>query len=228
MQHVVDFTDHAGRPAKLIWSDQADKVLPPLTNLCFYFVHPEFNLDDFNFTAFRRDVLARADEQLRLEIFCIPGGNDADCAHHYRKELEARGDLLEQVHEVERAESDPEYAATRRPKAKLPGLVSSHSSLSLAYHGLVFVYRDASWNRGDDEQTIDVVQFDPDLSPEELGPREPLKPHPLLQTTQLPATKKSKVEKYEDQGVWVWFHDHMPHHWWYPALHATFGAQDMG
>ncbi|RFN52993.1 hypothetical protein FIE12Z_2764 [Fusarium flagelliforme] len=203
-------------------------VLPPLTNLCFYFVHPEFNLDNFNFTAFWDDVLARADERLRLEIFCTPGGTDADCAHHYRKELEARGDLLEQVREVERAENDPEYAAARKPEGKLPGLVSSHSSLFLAYHGLVFVYRDATWDREDDEKTIDVVQFDPDFHPEELGPGEQIKPQPPLRTTQVRATRKSEIEKYEDQGVWVWFHDHMPRHWWYPALHATFGAQDMG
>lgn len=227
-QHVIDFTDHAGRPAKLIWYNKADNVLPPLTNLCFYFVHPHFNIENFNFTALWDDVLARADERLRLEIFCIPGGTDKDCAHHYRKEFDARGDLLEQVHEVEKAEKDLEYAAPRKPKGKLLGLVSSHGSLSLAYHGLVFIFRDATWNRDDEEKTIDIAQFDTDFHPEELEPGESIKPKAPLQTTQMPATKKSRVEKYEDQGVWFWFYNHMPLHWWYPALHATFAAQNRG
>lgn len=104
-QDIIHITDHAGRPARLLWCHSRHEVLIPLASICFYFVHPSLNLDDFNFNKFRDDVLHNADDwlQLRVDIFFIPGGTDADCIEHYRKELKYRGDVLEQIREVQEA-----------------------------------------------------------------------------------------------------------------------------
>ncbi|RGP78610.1 hypothetical protein FLONG3_3232 [Fusarium longipes] len=229
MQHTIDFTDHAGRPAKATWSDRKHKVLPPLSSLCFYFVHPVSDLDDLDLRSFWRDIKNGHREGFRFEIFCIPGGSNNDCAQHYRKELEARGDVFEQVREVNRAMSDPEYAATRKPQGKLPGLVSSHRHPgALSYHGLVIVYKDVTWNREDDDKTFDVVQFGPALTSDDYEPGDEIVVQEPLKTTRVRATSKSEIERYEDQGVWSWFTDHKPSNWWYDVYTATNEAGDLG
>ncbi|CAF3562889.1 unnamed protein product, partial [Fusarium graminearum] len=137
--HFIDFKDHASRPAETFWSGQKHRVLPPLPSLCFYFVHPDFNLDELDLRAFWRD------------------------------ELKARGDIFEQVREASRAYKDPEYAAARKAQGKLPGLVTSHRYPgALVYHGLVIIYKDATWNREDEDKTFDVIKFGPALTSEDL------------------------------------------------------------
>jgi hypothetical protein len=101
-QHVIDFTDNAGRPAKITWSKHPREILPLLPSLCFYFVHPDFSLDDLNLTFFWRDLGSRGGDPFRFELFCIPSGSDADCAQNYRDELEAQGDVFKQVREAEK------------------------------------------------------------------------------------------------------------------------------
>ena len=171
IQYTIDFKDHTGRPTKATWFGRKYQVLPPLPSLCFYFVHPDFNLEKLNLGCFWQDVRECLHEAFRFEIFSIPRGSNADCAQHYREELEARGDVFEQVREVDRAKRNPEYAATRKAQGKLPGLVSSHRYPgAMAYHGLVIVYKDATWNREDEDKTFDVVQFGPALTSEDSEP----------------------------------------------------------
>lgn len=71
--HFIDFKDHASRPAETFWSGQKHRVLPPLPSLCFYFVHPDFNLDELDLRAFWRDVIDGLYGPFRFEMFCIPG-----------------------------------------------------------------------------------------------------------------------------------------------------------
>ncbi|EYB21408.1 hypothetical protein FG05_06431 [Fusarium graminearum] len=156
--HFIDFKDHASRPAETFWSGQKHRVLPPLPSLCFYFVHPDFNLDELDLRAFWRDVIDGLYGPFRFEMFCIPG-----------EELKARGDIFEQVREASRAYKDPEYAAARKAQGKLPGLVTSHRYPgALVYHGLVIIYKDATWNREDEDKTFDVIKFGPALTSEDL------------------------------------------------------------
>ncbi|KAJ4011767.1 hypothetical protein NW752_004168 [Fusarium irregulare] len=189
IQHIIDFEDHTGRPAKATWFGRKYQVLPPLPSLCFYFVHPDFNLEKINLGCFWQD--------------------------HYREELEARGDVFEQVREVDRAKRDPEYAATRKAQGKLPGLVSSHRYPgAMAYHGLVIVYKDATWNREDEDKTFDVVQFGPALTSEDSESGDKIIVQEPLTTTRVRATSKEDSERFEDQGVWSWFMNHKPINWW--------------
>ncbi|KAM0238673.1 hypothetical protein ACHAPO_003645 [Fusarium lateritium] len=111
--HILDLTDHAGRPAKMNWCAQPEETIPPLTSWCFYFFYPDFSLDELDTCRLRRDIQGGYGDPIRYELFCIPGGSNADCAQHYREELEACGDDFEQVREAEKAEKDPAYAAVR-------------------------------------------------------------------------------------------------------------------
>ncbi|KAL4724725.1 hypothetical protein ACLX1H_008170 [Fusarium chlamydosporum] len=155
-QHVIDFTDHAGRPAKMTWLSQPEEVLPPLLNICLYFVHPNFDLDGLDLAYLRRDIRNGDGDPVRFELFCIPEGSNADCAQHYREELEARGEDSEQVREVERAEKDSEYAAVREPRGRLPGLASSQRHEGgMAYHRFVWVYKDPTYSHDDDDKGFD-------------------------------------------------------------------------
>ncbi|PNP73379.1 hypothetical protein FNYG_13277 [Fusarium nygamai] len=234
-QYDVNFADHAGRPAKMVWSNPPRNILIPLPSLSFYFVHPEFSLDDLEMWQLLTDIRGDGDP-IRFEMFHIPGASEADCAQHYRDELKARGDVSEQVQQAGKAyedwedkEKDAQYAAEQEPHGKLPGLISSQRSLNLCYHGVVFVHKDPEWKFQDQEQYVDVVEFDPALTPDdyELGELEMRGPQPSLKTTHMSATKKSKVLRYEDQGVWMWFLDHRDWLWWDRMITATFQAQSM-
>ncbi|KAF9764137.1 hypothetical protein IL306_002890, partial [Fusarium sp. DS 682] len=186
-QHVVNFTDHAGQRAKMTWSKPSRNILIPLPSLCFYFLHPDFSLNDLDLRKFHGPIRDGDGDPSRFEMFCIPGASDADCAQHYRDELKARGDVFEQVREVDKAFEDWEhggnlgkdvqYATEQEPHGKLPGL-------------------DRTWKRDDEEQTFDIVQFDPALTQEDYDPYEweRRKPQAPFKTTRVSATKKSKVE----------------------------------
>ncbi|KAF4496390.1 hypothetical protein FAGAP_7463 [Fusarium agapanthi] len=167
----------------------------------------------------------------------LKSANEADCAQHYRDEVKARGDVSEQVRQAgktyedwEDKEEDAQYAAEQEPHGKLPGLISSQRSLNLCYHGVVFVYKDPEWKFQNQEQYVDVVEFDPALTADdyELGELEMRGPQRPLKITNMSATKKSKVLQYEDQGVWMWFLDHRDWRWWDRMIAATFQAQSMG
>ncbi|KAF4951613.1 hypothetical protein FGADI_7389 [Fusarium gaditjirri] len=234
--YVASFADHTGRPATMVWNNQPRNILIPLPSLAFYFVHSEFSLDSFEKWKFLLDIREDGDP-IRFEMFHIPGASEADCAQHYRDELKARGDVSEQVRQVEKAyedwedkEENAQYAAEQEPHGKLPGLISSQRSLNLCYHGVVFVYKDPEWKFQEQEQYIDVVEFDPALTADdyELGELERRGPQSPLKITHMSATKKSKVLRYEDQGVWFWLLDHRDYLQWLRRIEATFEAQSMG
>ncbi|KAI1066966.1 hypothetical protein LB507_011365 [Fusarium sp. FIESC RH6] len=186
-------------------------------NLCFYFVHPDFNLEKLNLGCFWKDVRECLHEAFPFEIFSIPRGSNADCVQHYREELEARGDVFEQVREVDKAKRDPEYAAAREAQGKLTGLVSSHKYPgAMAYHGLVI------------DRTFEVVQFGPALTSEDFEPGDRKIVQEPLMTTRVRATSKEDSQRFEDQGVWSWFMNHKPSNWWYDVLYATTDARDLG
>ncbi|KAF5553486.1 hypothetical protein FMEXI_2403 [Fusarium mexicanum] len=205
-QHVVNFADHAGRPAKIVWSNLPRNILIPLPSLSFYFVHPEFPLDDLEIWHFLTDI-RRDGDPIRFEIFHIPGASEAECAQHYRDEVKARGDVSEQVRQAGKAYEDWEnkeeyaqHAEEQEPHGKLPALVSLQRSLNLLYHGVIFVYKDPEWKFQDQQQYVDVVEFDPALTAHdyELGELEIRGPQPPLQITHMSATKKFIVLQYED------------------------------
>ncbi|GKU03004.1 hypothetical protein FLAG1_05394 [Fusarium langsethiae] len=228
-QHVVDFTDHAGRPAKMTWCAQREEILPPLTSWCFYFVHPEFILDELNLSHFQYEIQNGYGDPIRCELFCIPGGSNADCAQHYREELEARGDDFEQVLEVNKAEHNPEYAAAREPRGKLPGLPASQRYPgNMSYHHFVCVYKDPTWNHDGDEMEFDVVQFGPALADEDHEPGEMIYPQDPMVTIRMSAKQKNEYQKYEDQGIWCWFLDQRSPAWYRPTISATFTARELG
>ncbi|KAL7756937.1 hypothetical protein ACKLNR_013930 [Fusarium oxysporum f. sp. zingiberi] len=221
-QYVINFTDHAGRPAKMTWSNPPRNILIPLPSLCFYFVHPEFSLDDLDMRQFSRDIWNGDGDPIRFEMFHIPGASDADCAQRYRDEFKTRGD--------EDKEKELQYAAEQEPHGKLPGLVSSQKGAYIGYHGVVYVYRDPVWKREDEEQLFDVIEFDRALTPDAYAPGELEKrgPQPPFKITRMSAKRKSKVLQYEDEGVWLWFCDHRSWDWWDPTTTATSQAQHMG
>ncbi|KAH7216883.1 uncharacterized protein BKA55DRAFT_599595 [Fusarium redolens] len=180
-QYVVKSTDHAGRPAKLTWSNPPRDILMPLPSIFFYFVHPEFSLDDLNMRQFSRDIRNGDGDPIRFEVFHIPGASDA------------RGDVFKLVQEGK----DIQYAAKQEPHGKLPGLTSSQKGTYIGYHGVIY-------------KPFDIVDFDPAMTSEDYDPGELEKrgPQPPFKTTRVSAKKKSKVIRYEDQGIWLWFRDH--------------------
>ncbi|KAH7216290.1 hypothetical protein DER44DRAFT_821170 [Fusarium oxysporum] len=206
--YVVNFADHAGRPAKMIWSNPPRNILIPLPSLSLYFVHPEFSVDDLEMRQFLTDIRNGDGDPIRFEMFHIPGPSDADCAQHYQDELKARGDVFEQ----------------------LPGLISSQKGAYLGYHGVIYVYKDPVWKHEGEEQSVDVVEFDPALTADDydLGELEMRGPQPPFKITRMSAKRKSKVLRYEDQGVWLWLFDHRAWDWWDPTTTATSQAQHMG
>jgi hypothetical protein len=229
-QYVVNSTDHAGRPAKLTWSNPPRDILIPLPSIFFNFVHPVFSLDDLDMRQFSRDIRNGDGDPIRFEMFHIPGASDADCAQHYRDEIKARGDVFEQVREVEKAYKswedkgkDVQYAAEQEPRGKLPGLISSQNGTYIGYHGVIYVYKDPTQKREDEEKSFDVVDFDPAMTSEDYDPGELEKRglQPPFKTTRVSAKKKSKAVRYQDQGIWLWFRDHRSGGWWHLTTSAT-------
>lgn len=205
-QHVFDFTDHASRPAKMTWCAQRDETIPPLTSWCFYFVHPDFILNELDLSRFQHEIQNGYGDPIRCELFYIPGGSNADCAQHYREELEARGEDFAQVREAERAKNDPEYATMRKPRRKLPGLPASQRYPgNTSYHHFVCVYKNPTWIHDGDEMEFDVVQFDPALADEYYEPGERTIPQDPFLITRMSAKHKMEYRQYKDQGVWLWF-----------------------
>ncbi|KAJ9414038.1 hypothetical protein QL093DRAFT_2122200 [Fusarium oxysporum] len=183
-RYVVNFEDHAGRPAKMIWSNPPRNILVPLPTLSLYFVHPEFFVDDLEMRQFLTDIRNGDGDPIRFEMFHIPGASDANCAQHYRDELKARGD-----------EKDVQYAAEQEPHGKLPGLISSQKGAYLGYHGVIYVYKDPVWKHEGEEQSVEVVEFDPALTADDydLGELEMRGPQPPFKITRMSAKRKSKV-----------------------------------
>lgn len=101
--YVVNFVDHAGRPAKMVWSNLPRNILVQLGSICLYFVHPHFSLDDLDMIQISKHIRERDGDLFRFEIFHVPEASNADYAQHYRDELKARGDVFEQVQETEQA-----------------------------------------------------------------------------------------------------------------------------
>ncbi|RKL42879.1 hypothetical protein BFJ70_g4575 [Fusarium oxysporum] len=235
--YVVNFADHAGRAAKMIWSHPPRNILIPLPSLSLYFVHPEFSVDDLEMRQFLTDIRNGDGDPIRFEMFHIPGASDADCAQHYRDELKARDDVFEHVREAEMAyenwedkEKDVQYAAEQEPHGKLPGLISSQKGAYLGYHGVIYVYKDPVSKHEGEEESVEVIEFDPALTADDydLGELEMRGPQPPFKITRISAKRKSKVLRYEDQGVWLWFFDHRAWDWWDPTTTATSQAQHMG
>ncbi|EWY81848.1 hypothetical protein FOYG_16057 [Fusarium oxysporum NRRL 32931] len=152
----------------------------------------------------------------------IPGASDADCAPRYRDELKTRDD--------EDKEKELQYTAEQEPHEKLPGLVSSQKGAYLGYHGVIYVYKDPVWKHEDEEQSIDVVEFDTALTADDydLGELAMRGPQPPFKVIRMSAKRKSKVLRYEDQGVWLWFFDHRAWGWCDPTTTATSQAQHIG
>ncbi|KNB12299.1 hypothetical protein FOXG_11924 [Fusarium oxysporum f. sp. lycopersici 4287] len=186
-RYVVNFEDHAGRPAKMIWSNPPRNILVPLPTLSLYFVHPEFFVDDLEMRQFLTDIRNGDGDPIRFEMFHIPGASDANCAQHYRDELKARGDVFEEVKEAEKA--------YEKPHGKLPGLISSQKGAYLGYHGVIYVYKDPVWKHEGEEQSVEVVEFDPALTADDydLGELEMRGPQPPFKITRMSAKRKSKV-----------------------------------
>ncbi|CEI39479.1 hypothetical protein FVEN_g8695 [Fusarium venenatum] len=227
--HVVDFTDHAGRPAKMAWCAQPEETIPPLTSWCFYFVHPDFSLDELDTRRLRHDIQEGYGDRMRYELFCIPGGSRADCAQHYREELESRGDDFEQVREAERAEKDPEYAAVRGSRGKLPGLPASQRYPgNMSYHHFVCIYKDPTWNHDSDEMEIDVVEFDPALTDEDYEPGERIYPQDPMVTTRVSAKYRKEDQTSEGQDLWGWFLNSRSPDWYHSTVSATSIARELG
>ncbi|KAF4332989.1 hypothetical protein FBEOM_13208 [Fusarium beomiforme] len=225
--HVVDFADHGGRPAKMNWTAGRGKILIPLASICFYYVHPNFSLEDLDLQRFYHDIRDGDGDPLGFELFCIPGGSDADCAQHYVNELKARGDVFEMT--GGNSGRFVQYAAEKEPHGKLPGLVPSYKHWICAYHGIICVYKAAKYDH-DEGKTFDIIEFGPALTPEDYDPGELERrgPQEPSNRTRVAAAKKRKVEKYKDQGVWVWFTERRSGRWYDASLSATFGAEEMG
>lgn len=240
-EDLIHVTDHAGRPARLLWSHSRDEALIPLASMCFYLVHPNLNLDDFNFTDFSRDILEDCDNPARLDVFFIPGGTDADCAEHYRKELKSRGDVLEQIREVQEAYKDfynnHGYVHEERKKGRLPGLFGSHRHQFSDYHGLIFVYKETTWNLEDDDKGFNMVQFDPEQTLEDFEPWERIPILDPVKTTRVRVRRPREEDgfdggsvsrRFEDRGIWWWFWDMRSRRLWDGAMSATCTAEELG
>ena len=242
-KEIFHVTDHAGRPARLLWSRHSpEQALIPLASMCFYFVHTDLNLDAFNFTDFSRDILEDCLDPARLDVFFIPGGTDADCVEHYHKELRSRGDVLEQIRGVQQAYKDfynnHGYVHEERKKGRLPGLFGSHRHQFSNYHGLIFVYNGTTWDREDEGKKLSIVQFDPELTLEDFEPWERIPTLDPIETTRVRARRPrggedgfdggSASKKYEDQGIWWWFWDMRSRRLWDGALCATGEATELG
>ncbi|KAL4728927.1 hypothetical protein ACLX1H_003333 [Fusarium chlamydosporum] len=238
--HVIDFQDHAGRPAKMTWSQPRRYTLPPLPNLCVYFVHPGFSLEGLDLKFFSHSIMGGEGDLNRFELFVLPGGTCADCADHYRRELEARGDVMNQAGQVMGASGDAEYAGLRRPTGKLPGLVKSRKSWYIRYHGVVVVFKGAVWDRNDPDKRVDIVQFDPAMSPEDYESDEETEDLPVINIKNawaLPQPdgsedwlEEGKGTYYaaEDNELWQWYRWKLCHHLSTALSGATWDAWDMG
>lgn len=241
---IFHVTDHAGRPARILWLRSPTEVLLPLASICFYFIHQNLDLNDFDFWKFRNDVLHNAEDslQLRVDIFLIPGGTDAECVEHYHKEVKSRGDVLEQIREVQEACKDfynnHGYVHEERKKGKLPGLFTSRLGESTGYHSLIFVFKKATWNLKEDDKKLDMVQFDPKLILEEFGPGERIPILEPIKTTRV-RTKQARREKLhydsdsvqrrsEDEAAWWWFENRRDSRLWTGAVEARNIATSLG
>ncbi|KAG5655557.1 hypothetical protein KAF25_003894 [Fusarium avenaceum] len=127
-------------------------------------------------------------------------------------------------------DKDVQYAAEKKPYGKLPDLISLQKGAYLGYHGVIYVYKDHVWKHKDEEQSVDVVEFDPKLTADaqHLGELEMRGSQPPFKITRMLAKWKSKVLQFEDQGVWLWIFDHRAWDWWDPNTTATSQAQHMG
>jgi hypothetical protein len=122
----------------------------------------------------------------------IPESSDADCAQHCRDELKARDDVFEQVRDAEKAYGNLEI----RIKMSNTQLNDSPTARSLALfhykraHILAtMAYKDPVWKHKDEEHSVDVVEFDPELTADDyyLGELEMRGPQPPFKITRMSA-----------------------------------------
>lgn len=102
---------------------------------------------------------------------------------------------MAQVREAERAEKDPEYAAVREPRGKLPGLPASRRYLgNTSCRHFFCVYMDPTWDHDGDGMEFDVVQFDPALADEDCEPGERIIPQDPFLITRMSAKHKMGID----------------------------------
>ncbi|RGP78613.1 hypothetical protein FLONG3_3235 [Fusarium longipes] len=147
--------------------------------------------------AVRDDVLHNADYELRLrvDIFFISGGSVADCVKLYRRELKSRGDVLEQIREVQEAYKDfynnHGYVHEERKKGRLPGQFEYHRGSGSWFTSLIFVSKKETWDPENDDKKLDMVQYAPELILEEFGPGETISTLQTIKTTRVRARRAS-------------------------------------
>ncbi|KAI9370130.1 hypothetical protein BJX61DRAFT_549171 [Aspergillus egyptiacus] len=157
--HVVPFTDHRGSRSFMVFENDEDCTLPPLVQFSIYFTHSHCQPDELE-----ADLIALHDKirdamedfHIRLDIYFLPDGQEADCVSHYKAERAVRGDSMIMIQEAkERLEND----LPPPPTLRLPGMVRIYSEGGERYGGLLCIYPDCSWQDG--AQQMCCVRFEP-------------------------------------------------------------------
>ncbi|KAI1154903.1 hypothetical protein F4825DRAFT_132622 [Nemania diffusa] len=171
--HVLHFSDHAGKPACMVFRGRETCTLPPLYAIAIYFTHPEADPSAVDPEALFETIIRHTPLEsgcfLRLELFFTPPPDAAAevdaCVAHYRREKSSRGDYTRQIHANQEAQSREEEekdgAEVARDAQSLPGLVPSYIDDPNVdwYHGFLYVCPHKDWRSGD--QPFRRVLFDP-------------------------------------------------------------------
>ncbi|KAL5333804.1 hypothetical protein BJX70DRAFT_45544 [Aspergillus crustosus] len=100
--HTIPFTDHASKPALMVFQNTAQIMyspLPPLFPFVLYLTHPKTAPSPSQTEALVAlynnlgNSLLAFYFPFRLDIYFLPGGSEADCKAHYLAERASRLDL---------------------------------------------------------------------------------------------------------------------------------------
>ena len=175
--HVVQFTDHTGREALIVFDGRVPCPLPPLFSFTIYFTHPDVTPDTVRPVEVLETIKRKTPLEnwcsIRLELYFLSASDvdstDDECIAHYRKEKTAREDYTRQIQDFENSVTDHDEEQRQgganvygnNEGRQLPGLVPSYIDEPDVdcHHGLLFSYPSAEWRR--DKRLVRCVYFDP-------------------------------------------------------------------
>jgi hypothetical protein len=169
-KHLILFTDHSGRPARVVFHGlEIQPLLPQLFMLAIYFTHADATPDNVDMKGLLDAVRFNKNypPNFRLELFFLPGATEDDCIAHYRGEKAARGTYDAQIDALDNPATtttfttmdSPPTAGTIPEGGSLPGMVPSYAGGEyVCFDELLFICPEKNWSDGD--QAMWRIRFD--------------------------------------------------------------------
>lgn len=140
--HTIAFTDQAGKTANMVFMNSKDTPLPPLFSFSIYFTRVRASPEHMDMASLHEEVSSGFENEVRLDLHLLPGGNYEDCISHYQGEKAARGSYKRQIERFQQWKREV-HPLPRTSGPQLPGMVIQYREASL-YWGCYIFARNAT------------------------------------------------------------------------------------